>query len=124
MKKKPENTITYEIECLHEGVTGSAILLIAHFPNGVNKRILVDCGTFQEYEYKEYNESIPFNVENIDYTFLTHTHIDHCGRLPLLVKEGYPNYIFCTNEAKHMLVPALFDCAKILDNDAIWIEIR
>ena len=88
MKKKPENTITYEIECLHEGVTGSAILLIAHFPNGVNKRILVDCGTFQEYEYKEYNESIPFNVENIDYTFLTHTHIDHCGRLPLLVKEA------------------------------------
>lgn len=118
MKKKPENTITYEIECLHEGVTGSAILLIAHFPNGVNKRILVDCGTFQEYEYKEYNESIPFNTENIDYTFLTHTHIDHCGRLPLLVKEGYPNYIYCTNEAKHLLVPALFDCAKILDSDA------
>lgn len=118
MKKKPESTITYEIECLHEGVTGSAILLITHFPNGVNKRILVDCGTYQEYEYKEYNESIPFNAENIDYTFLTHTHIDHCGRLPLLVKEGYPNYIFCTNEAKHMLVPALFDCAKILDNDA------
>lgn len=118
MKKRTFNTITYELSCLHEGVTGSAIILNIHFPNGITKQILIDLGEFQEMEYKDYNKSLPFKAQNISYVFLTHTHIDHCGRVPFLVKNGYSNNIYCTNEARELLAPALFDCAKILANEA------
>lgn len=118
MKKKTENSIVYELSCLHEGVTGSALILNAHFPNNTDRLILVDFGTFQESGYLKYNDSLPFKVENIDYVLLTHTHIDHCGRLPYLVKNGYSGHIYCTNDAKTLLAPALFDCAKILDSES------
>ncbi len=119
MKNKPAS-ITYEISCLHSGVTGSSIILMIHFPNGDTRHILIDCGTYQEFEYNKYNFDFPTQLhpENIDYVFLTHTHIDHCGRLPLLVKKGYYNNIYCTNLAKKLLKPALFDCAQILDYDS------
>ncbi len=119
MKPKLE-AINYEISCLHQEVTGSSIAVTFHFPDKSSKRILIDCGIFQEYDYEEYNYSFPsqFCPENFDYVFLTHTHIDHCGRLPLLVKQGYYNYIYCTNQAKDLLKPALFDCAKILESEA------
>ena len=119
MKNKPAS-ITYEISCLHSGVTSSSIILMIHFPNGDTRHILIDCGTYQEFEYNKYNFDFPtqFHPENIDYVFLTHTHIDHCGRLPLLVKKGYYNNIYCTNLAKKLLKPALFDCAQILDHDS------
>ena len=119
MKNKPAS-ITYEISCLHSGVTGSSIILMIHFPNGDTRHILIDCGTYQEFEYNKYNFDFPTQLhpENIDYVFLTHTHIDHCGRLPLLVKKGYYNNIYSTNLAKKLLKPALFDCAQILDYDS------
>lgn len=122
MKSKLEN-ITYELSCLHTGVTGSAIILTIHLPNGACKQILIDCGIFQEYEFEKYNDSFPsqFHPENIDYVFLTHTHVDHCGRLPFLVKKGYSNHIYCTNNAKSLIIPALFDCAKILENDSKYL---
>lgn len=119
MKKKTENSIFYELSCLHEGVTGSALILNAHFPNGTNRQILVDFGIFQESQYMEYNNSLPFKAENIDYILLTHTHIDHCGRIPYLVKNGYSGHIYCTHDAKTLLAPAFFDCAKILNNESI-----
>lgn len=122
MKSKPA-AINYEISCLHTGVTGSSILLTYHIPNGIKKQFLVDCGIFQEYEFDKYNDSLPsqFHPENIQYVFLTHTHIDHCGRLPFLVKEGFLNNIYCTNDAKDLLAPALFDCAKILESDSKYL---
>ena len=122
MKPKPD-AITYEISSLHSGVTGSSIMLTFHLPNLVNKQILVDCGIFQEYEFEKYNDSFPsqFHPENIEYVFLTHTHVDHCGRLPLLVKEGFSNHIYCTNGAKSLMIPALFDCAKILESDSKYL---
>lgn len=122
MKPKTD-AITYEISCLHSGVTGSSIMLTFHLPNLVNKQILIDCGIFQEYEFEKYNNAFPsqFHPKNIEYVFLTHTHIDHCGRLPLLVKEGFSNHIYCTNEAKSLMIPALFDCAKILESDSKYL---
>jgi metallo-beta-lactamase family protein len=67
-----------------EGVTGICFLLEAD-----NKKVLIDCGLFQGLEeYKNY-EPFPFNPRGIDYVVLTHAHIDHCGRIPLLVREGF-----------------------------------
>lgn len=119
MKNKTDS-ITYEISCLHPEVTGSSIILTLHFPNKTTKQVLIDCGIYQEFNYDKYNFDFPAQLhpENIDYVFLTHTHIDHCGRLPLLFKKGYYNNVYCTNKAKRLLKPALFDCAQILDYDS------
>lgn len=119
MKNKPAS-ITYEISCLHPEVTGSAIILTFHFPNKTTKQVLIDCGMYQEFNFDKYNFDFPtqFHPENIDYVFLTHTHMDHCGRLPFLIKKGYYKNIYCTNLAKRFLKPALFDSAQILDYDS------
>lgn len=70
VKNKPAS-ITYEISCLHSGVTGSSIILMIHFPNGDTRHILIDCGMYQEFEYNKYNFDFPtqFHPENIDYVF-------------------------------------------------------
>lgn len=123
MKSKLEN-ITYEMSCLHKEVTGSANILTYHLPNGCNKKVLIDCGRFQEYDYEKFNDNFPSQLhpESIDYAFLTHTHIDHCGQFPLLIKQGYDKHIYCTNDAKELIKPALIDCAKILENDATYLS--
>jgi len=52
------------------------------------KRILVDCGLQQGRDELD-NATLPFNAGEIDYVLVTHAHIDHSGRLPLLVKQGF-----------------------------------
>ncbi len=72
-------------------VTGSCTLVEV---NG--KYLLVDCGLPQGNDEKESGMDLPFDAHAIDYVFLTHAHIDHSGRIPLLVKEGFEGKIFCT----------------------------
>lgn len=66
----------------HE-VTGSCYCLMV---NG--KKILIDCG-LQQGADEDDNHKLPFYASQIDYVIVTHAHIDHSGRLPLLVKNGY-----------------------------------
>ena len=68
-----------------KNVTGSRYLLKAN-----NKNILIDCGMYQERDYRARNwEPFPIEPSNIDAVLLTHAHVDHCGFLPKLVKDGF-----------------------------------
>ena len=74
-------------------VTGSNFLLTTK-----NYKILIDCGMFQGNKEKERMNFEPFSYEvgDIDYLILTHAHIDHSGRIPKLVKDGFRGKILCT----------------------------
>ena len=71
-------------------VTGSC-----HCVECGGKKILVDCGLQQGRDEKD-NQELDFNAGYIDAVVVTHAHIDHSGRLPLLVKQGFDGNIYCT----------------------------
>lgn len=97
-----------------QNVTGSRHLLEA---NGT--RILVDCGLYQERHFKTRNWD-PFNVppDSIDAVLLTHAHLDHCGLLPKLVREGFRGKIYCTAATAELARIILLDSAKLQEEDA------
>jgi metallo-beta-lactamase family protein len=96
-------------------VTGSKTL-IEH--NEI--RILVDCGMFQGLKaLRELNwEPLAVEPSTIDFVLLTHGHLDHCGWLPLLVKNGFKGKIFCTAPTKQIAKLILLDSAKIQEEEA------
>jgi metallo-beta-lactamase family protein len=80
-----------------ESVTGSCHLVETAGEPEI--RFLLDCGQFQggaKQEAKNY-EPFPFDPAQIDFLVLSHAHIDHCGRIPLLVKQGFTGRIYCTD---------------------------
>ncbi|MFH1883095.1 MAG: MBL fold metallo-hydrolase [Planctomycetota bacterium] len=97
-----------------QNVTGSRHLLQA---NGT--RLLVDCGFFQERQFKARNWE-PFDPppDSIDAVLLTHAHLDHCGLLPKLVREGFKGKIYCTAATAEIVQIILLDSAKIQEEDA------
>ena len=96
-----------------QNVTGSRHCLEA---NGV--RVLVDCGLYQERHYKERNwQEFPIEPSSIDAVLLTHAHLDHCGLLPKLVKEGFSGKIHCTEATAEIVKIILLDSAKIQEED-------
>ncbi len=99
-----------------QNVTGSRHLLEA---NG--SRILVDCGLYQERDLRGRNWA-PFTVHptDIDAIFLTHAHLDHCGLLPKLVREGYSGRIYCTTATAEIAKIILLDAAKLQEEDAAY----
>ncbi|HEY9788674.1 MAG TPA: MBL fold metallo-hydrolase [Candidatus Obscuribacterales bacterium] len=96
-------------------VTGSCFLLETR-----SSRILVDCGLFQGSERLERQNKIPpaILLQRLDAMVLTHGHLDHCGRLPLLVKAGYRGPIFATQGTIDIAQLILADAAKIQQDDA------
>lgn len=107
-----------DIMALHKEVTGSCSLIPIKFPDGHTKKILVDCGLFQEMEYSEFNKTLPFDSNDIDYVLVTHNHVDHTGRLPLLVKNGYSGDIHMSLTTSKLIPNALEDSYKVLKNKA------
>lgn len=97
-------------------VTGSSYFLEA---GGLH--IIVDCGLYQEREYLGRNwDPFPVPAAHIDYIILTHVHLDHCGLVPKLVKEGFSGKILTTSASNEMLKIVLMDSAKIQEEDAVY----
>jgi len=97
-----------------QNVTGSAFMVEA---NGT--RLLVDCGLYQERELRERNwRNFPVPPESLDAVLLTHAHLDHCGLLPKLVREGFSGPVYCTAATAEICHIILMDSAKLQEEDA------
>ena len=99
------------------GVTGSC-----HLITSGEHQILLDCGQFQGGKAQDAlnYEDFPFNPAEIECVILSHAHIDHCGRLPLLVKRGFQGKIFCTDATADLLDIMLKDSGYIHEKEAEW----
>jgi len=98
-----------------ETVTGSRFLVTTSL-----SKVLVDCGMFQgTKEIRKKNwEPFPVDVSTINAVVLTHAHLDHCGYLPLLVRQGYKKPIHSTHYTKELATIILRDSAHLQEMDA------
>ena len=89
-----------------------------HLAEYGGSRILLDCGLFQGHrkEAFEMNRNFPFDPHSIDSVILSHAHIDHCGRIPALVKKGWRGRIYAT--------PATRDLVNVLLRDSAFLQAR
>jgi len=99
----------------NKDVTGSC-----HLIECAGKKILIDCGLFQGgRDLSEENaEDFGFNPADIDFLLLTHAHLDHCGRIPLLVKRGFKGEIITSSASKDLARLVLLDSAHLQEADA------
>jgi metallo-beta-lactamase family protein len=97
------------------GVTGSC-----HLIECAGRRVLVDCGLYQgRREIEEENaEPFGFDPSRIDALLLTHAHLDHCGRIPLLAKRGFRGEIITTSASRDLARLVLLDSAHIQEEEA------
>lgn len=103
-------------------VTGSAHLLT--LDSGY--KILLDCGLYQGHsdEMKDFNSKWLFDPASVDCLILSHAHIDHSGRIPKLVKDGFDGNIYCTHATRSLCAIMLLDSAKIQEMDARYFNKR
>lgn len=101
-------------------VTGSCHLL--ELDDGF--KIMMDCGLYQgdEREFEDFNKNWYFEPRDVDCMILSHAHIDHCGRIPKLVKDGFEGKIYCTSATRDLSAIMLMDSAKIQEKDAEYIN--
>ena len=101
-------------------VTGSS-----YFLDGGGVKILVDCGLFQERDYFHRNwEDFPVPPDQIRYLLLTHVHLDHCGLVPKLVKEGFAGDILLTPASKELFPIVVLDSARMQEEDVAFKKER
>lgn len=98
-------------------VTGSCHLITTD-----KHKILLDCGQFQGGKAQDAlnYEEFPFDPAELDFMILSHPHIDHCGRIPLLVKRGFKGNIYCTDACADLLEVMLKDSGYIHEKEAEW----
>jgi len=103
-------------------VTGSCHLLT--LDDGYT--ILMDSGFYQgnKKEFNDFNRKWLFDPAEIDCVVLSHAHIDHCGRIPKLVKDGFKGKIYCTSATWDLAAMMLLDSAKIQQSDAHYSNKR
>ncbi|HBI14656.1 MAG TPA: MBL fold metallo-hydrolase [Desulfobulbaceae bacterium] len=104
-----------EFHGANKNVTGSCHLVRC---NGT--QLLVDCGMHQggaDFE-EENRDDFGFDPAAIDYLLLTHAHLDHCGRIPLLVKRGFKGKIVSTPATRELARLVMLDSAKLQEDDA------
>lgn len=98
-------------------VTGSCHLITTE-----KHKILLDCGQFQGSDEMDSlnRQGFDFDPKEIDLVILSHSHIDHSGRLPLLVKRGFEGSIYCTDATADLLEVMLRDSGFIHEKEAEW----
>ena len=98
-------------------VTGSCYLVRDDYNN-----LLVDCGMFQGEDLEQRNYApFQFNPSEIQSVLLTHAHLDHCGLIPRLVKEGFKGKIYATSATRDLYEINAYDSAKIQKED-MWMH--
>ncbi|MBI4059738.1 MBL fold metallo-hydrolase, partial [Candidatus Giovannonibacteria bacterium] len=100
-------------------VTGSNYVLESGV-KGHESRIMIDCGLHQGSHYAERRnfEPFPYDPKTIEAVFITHSHLDHIGRLPTLVKNGFRGKIYSTTATKDFSELLLLDSEHILAKEA------
>jgi metallo-beta-lactamase family protein len=96
-------------------VTGSC-----HLVEAAGRRILIDCGLFQGSRELHEENAEPFGFEPaaIDFLLLTHAHLDHCGRIPLLAKRGFRGEIITTSASRDLARLVMLDSAHLQEEDS------
>lgn len=96
-------------------VTGSK-----HLVSTFGYNLLLDCGFYQgdKKESDKLNRTLPFSASDIDAVILTHAHLDHCGSLPTLVKNGFSGKIYCTAATAEIARLILLNSAGIQKSDS------
>ncbi len=117
MKIDEQNKFRVTFHGVTESVTG-ANFLVEDGDNGI--KILVDCGFFQGHRIgdSENRKPFPYNPSEIDFLFITHAHIDHIGRIPKLVRDGFKGKIYSTTPTKQISELMLSDSLGILTKEA------
>lgn len=100
-------------------VTGSKHLIES---NGF--KLLLDCGLYQgrRSEANRLNRDLLFDAKTINAVILSHAHVDHCGLLPILVKQGFKGKIFCTPATMEIAKYILEDSARIQEHDCAYLN--
>ncbi len=105
------------LKTLQSEVTGTAFILKIKRPGRISQKILIDFGGYQEEKYNILNEVIEFEPTEIDATLVTHAHLDHIFKLPLLYKNGYLGQVYCSNITKTAIPISLMDSLKIMEGE-------
>jgi metallo-beta-lactamase family protein len=92
-----------------------------HLVEAAGQRILLDCGLSRgrREEAHARNSHFPFDPTTLDAVVLSHAHVDHCGNLPNLVRQGYQGPIYCTPATRDLIAVMLADSARIQEDEAI-----
>ena len=107
--------IIYSCHGAAKQVTGSCHLVTCN-----DRRVLIDCGMFQGSEEVERANAEPFGFDpaDIDVLLLTHAHLDHCGRIPLLVRQGFRGRIITTAATRELARVVMLDSAGLQEEEA------
>jgi metallo-beta-lactamase family protein len=100
-------------------VTGSKFLV-----ESAENRLLIDCGLFQGDRHSRDRNRDPFPIPppSLDAVVLTHAHLDHCGFLPVLVRDGFMGPVLCTPDTARLVAIVLRDAAHLQEEEARWAQ--
>lgn len=103
------------------GTTGSC-----HALRFGDRTVLFDCGLYQGRRQESYerNARFTFDPKSVDAVLQSHAHIDHAGKLPMLTRHGFAGAIHATPGTRDLARVLLYDCAKILESDARYLNRR